>query len=200
MLTLLLVYSFIFGMAAGVLNDINRIVRALLLGKRSGRFERLYEIKLFLVGRLSERKQSKLSQRALVVLTFLGDVALFVFIGCGIVILNYYLNKGQMRLYTITSVAAGFFLYYFTIGKVVMALAEVIVFFIRATLAIAIECLMTPIRAAARSFKKTFGALARKIGLLLAKRIMLRYNKREERRLIALSCTGFLKEEEENGG
>ena len=50
MLTLLLVYSFIFGMAAGVLNDINRIVRALLFTDRSGRFERLYEIKLFLVG------------------------------------------------------------------------------------------------------------------------------------------------------
>lgn len=200
MLTLLLIYSFLFGMAAGVLNDINRIARSLFCGERSGRFDKLYDVKLFLVGKLSERKQSKLSRRAIAVLTFFCDVLLFVFIGCGIVVLNYYLNKGQMRLYTITSVSAGFFIYYFTIGKVIMALCEVIVFCIRAAFAIALEFFMIPIRASARFFKKTFAALVRKIRLLLEKRIMLRYNKKEERRLIGLSHTGFLKEGEENGG
>ncbi len=183
-LALLLLYSFVFGMAAGVLNDINRVLRALLGDRRRGaRGERLYDKKLPLVGKLSQRKKS----RALPVLIFVGDVLLFVFIGCGIVVLNFYLNRGQLRLYSITVVGVGFLAYYFTLGKLVMLVSDYIVFFVRATLAITFHIVSAPFLALFRAVKKIFLRIFGKFRRLLEKRRLVRYNKREEKRMRLLA-------------
>ena len=176
MLFLLLVYSFVFGMAAGVFNDINRIIRALLGDcRRDAQSCKLYNTKVFLVGKMSDRRES----RILPVIIFFQDVMLFVFIGCGIVILNYYLNRGQMRIYTVTAVIGGFVLYYFTLGKLVTYLSNYIVFFARAFFAIAFKIAAFPFRAFLGVIKKIFLFALEKIKFLLEKRRLVRYNKRK---------------------
>ena len=129
MLTLLLVYSFLFGVFCGGVNDVFKITRALLGdGRELGGAGYLYNKEIFLVGKLPQNKKSPL----LPLLIFIEDFILVVFIGCGVVVLNYYLNRGQFRLYTIVAVLAGIAAYYFTVGRLVILLSEAIIFFIKA--------------------------------------------------------------------
>ncbi len=191
MLTLLLVYSFLFGAFAGALNDAGKIFRALLLeGTSTKRQQKLCDIKLVLIGRLPQKKESK----ALPVIIFLCDVLLFLCIGCGIAILNYYFNKGQMRLYTITAVAVGFLFYYFTIGKIISVFSDYLVFFLRAVTAISLKLFLTPFAIAFGCLKKIILLLVRKIVFALEKKAMIRYNEREVRHLRKLSERGFTQE------
>ena len=191
MLTLLLVYSFLFGAFAGALNDAGKIFRALLFGTGSAERQRkLCDIKLILVGKLPQKRESK----ALPIIVFICDVLLFLCVGCGIAILNYYFNKGQMRLYTITAVAVGFLFYYFTIGKIISFLSDYLVFFLRAVTAIALKLFLTPFAIAFGTLKKIFLLLVRKIVFALEKKSMIRYNEREVRHLGKLSERGFTQE------
>ncbi len=194
MLLLLLIYSFLFGMSAGVFNDVNRIVRAFFGVRYSGRsFERLYEMKLPFVGSLGVKSEAKKIRKGLLsVLIFFQDILLFAFLGCGTVILNYYLNRGQFRLYTIAAVAAGFALYYFTLGKLVIFLSEGIIFFVKASIRIIFYVISRPFALAARLFVRIFEAIRKKIASALAKKQMIRYNKRKQAEILESSRRGFL--------
>ena len=195
MLTLLLIYSFLFGMSAGVFNDISRIIRAfwgVRYSKKS--FERLYELKLPLVGRLgSGRAEGKWNKRFLGVIIFFQDILLFGYFACGVVVLNYYLNRGQLRLYTVAVAAAGFAVYYFTLGRLLMLLSEGVIFFIRAALNILLHIIFRPFVLLFRLIFKIFGRVSKKLRSAIEKKASLRYNKEKQRELTQLSLQGFLK-------
>ena len=196
MLTLLLVYSFLFGVFCGGVNDVFKITRALLGdGRELGGAGYLYNKEIFLVGKLSQNKKSPL----LPLLIFIEDFILVVFIGCGVVVLNYYLNRGQFRLYTLTAVAAGFALYYFTVGKLVALVFSRIVFLVRAALAILLKLCLYPIKLTFDVIKKIFTAAVKKIRFAIEKRRVMRYNKKEREALIEVSKSGFMIEAEKEG-
>ena len=201
MLMLLLIYSFLFGMSAGAFNDINRIVRALMGVKYSAKaFRRLYEIELPFVGKLSPSREKKRSRRVSeAAVIFLQDILLFAYMGCGTVILNFYLNRGQLRLYTIAAVAAGFALYYFTLGRLVILLSEGIIFFLRATLKISFFIFTRPAVWLCRAVGGIFRLAYKKIKSAIAKREIMRYNKIKREELLRLSAQGFEKFGEGNG-
>lgn len=194
MLTLLLIYSFLFGMSAGAFNDISRIVRAFLGVRYSGkRFDKLYAVKLPLVGRLEADREQKLrKRRALSVLIFFQDILLFIYLGCGTVILNYYLNRGQLRLYTVAAVAAGFALYYFTLGKIVMLLSEGIIFFIRAISLILFYIISRPFILIFGAVLRILRSVLKKLRSALEKKRAIRYNKEKQAEIVGLSYRGFL--------
>ena len=192
MLTLLLIYSFLFGIAAGALNDVNKLIRGLLGERRGELYSRLCEKKLVLVGSLLQRPQSKALKTAMPVIIFVQDVLLFVFIGFGIVVLNFYLNRGQMRLYTVTSVAAGFLAYCFTVGKLVSLVSDVLLFLVRAVFTIALRVISLPIVFIFSLVKKAALGAVKKIIFLLEKRSAMRYNKKRSERLLRLSACGFI--------
>ena len=194
MLFLLLVYSFLFGMAAGVFNDVNRITRA-ILGVRypSRSFERLYSLKLPFIGALGDkRSESKLKETLLSVVIFIQDILLFVFIGCGTAVLNYYLNRGQFRLYTIVAVAAGFAVYYFTLGKLVIFLSQGIVFLLRAVFNIGVYILSRPFVWVFLAVKKSVIYCYKKVSHAIAKKKIIGYNKKRRAELLALAQKGFI--------
>lgn len=201
MLTLLLIYSFLFGMSAGALNDVNRIIRALMGVRYSAKsFARLYAIKLPFVGTLERGGKKKRVKRGIeAALIFIQDILLFAYLGCGIVILNYYLNRGQFRLYTIASVAVGFALYYFTVGKLVIFLSEGIIFFVRAAVRIVLYLVSRPFIYLWRTVVKILRSLWKKIASGIAKKRIMRYNKAKRRELLELSRKGFQNGGEENG-
>lgn len=193
-LFLLLVYSFLFGISAGVFNDINRIVRALLGNRYSGKnIDRLYDISLPFIGKLSRSEaDKKLKRRLMSLLIFLQDIALFFYLGCGVVILNYYMNRGQFRLYTIAACLFGALLYYFTIGKLVIFLSEGVVFFIRAVFGILIYLISRPFVWMFCAVRKILLGVCKKIYEAIAKRSILRYNKKRVAELEKLSESGFI--------
>lgn len=193
MLMLLLIYSFFFGMSVGALNDINRIIRA-FLGVRYSKysFDKLYSKKLPFVKKPLERKEIGVAKRRILsFIIFIQDILLFVYFGCGIVVVNYYFNRGQFRLYTIAAALAGGALYYFTLGKIVMAISEAIIFFIRGAFKVVFFIIFYPI---SLIFKKIFGAIKKmciKIKTSLAKKRDIRYNESRQNELAALARRGF---------
>ena len=194
MLFLLLIYSFLFGVSAGVFNDINRIIRALLGNRyKSKRINRLYEIKLPFVGRISAvGENNKILSKFLSVIIFVQDIALFFYMGCGVVILNYYMNRGQFRLYTIAATAIGFAIYYFTVGRLVMFLSGGVVFIIRAAVSIALYLISRPFVWLFCAIKKILLGVCKKISEAIAKRRNLRYNKKRIAELEKMSECGFV--------
>ena len=196
MLFLLLVYSFVFGMSAGVLDNAHKIIRAAFGVKYSvHRFDRLYSINLPFVGNIeSGRRSGKIRDKVIFVIIFFQDILLFAYLGCGTVILNYYLNRGQFRLYTIAAVALGFAVYYFTLGKLVTLLTEGILFFIKATLKITFYLVSRPFVVIWGFIVRCVKKLIKNIGIALAKRKIIRYNKDRREELLALSTHGFVDE------
>ena len=60
------------------------------------------------------------------ILVFFEDILFFLVAGCVISVLIYYTNDGIFRLMALFGVMCGFFAYYFTVGKIVIHLSDVI--------------------------------------------------------------------------
>ena len=179
MLALLLVYSLIFGISAGVLNDANRIIR----------------IALGMQGSKQKSKKRRLYSAVSIIFIGVQDVLLFAYMGVGVVILNYYLNRGIFRIYSIAAAAVGFALYYFTLGRVVMFFAERIVRALRFVISWILKIVTAPFRFVLRLLLRCVKKLFEKFCFALAKRKNMRYNKIKREELRALSKCGFAAEE-----
>ncbi len=178
MLSLLLLYSLAFGVSAGVLNDVNRMLRV-ALGMRDGKGDS--------ASRVRRRVRSILS----ILFIALQDILLFGYIGVGVAVLNYYLNRGIFRIYSIGATVLGFALYYFTVGRLVMRLAEAMIRILRALMVKIFKIVTFPIRFAFGLLTLPIKKLCEKIRFALAKRRIMRYNKIKREELIALAARGF---------
>ena len=98
-LSLLLMFSFLYGICIGIVNDINRIVRV-FFGVRYTKinFNKLYE---FYKIAKKENSDNSISSKAtniyLNILIFIQDIFLTLFAASGIILLNYYFNDGRFR-------------------------------------------------------------------------------------------------------
>lgn len=180
MLLRLLIYSFLFGISAGAFNDLNRILRIFLKTKRTNKgLDRLYDTKLSLLKNLIGIRLIRRCAKILFsVLIFIQDIALFLYLGCGVVILNYYMNRGQFRLYTIAAALVGFVIYYFTIGRLMMVLAKGIAYVIRFVMTLLIYLISRPFVWGFAVGKKILFIPCKKIFTAIAKRRKLSYNKK----------------------
>lgn len=124
-MALLLFYSFLLGVGVGAFYDVNRIIRVIAgirYSTREGGW--MTELRLpFLKIRIGEKSKCTGSflQKAIV---FFGDFASVVCAGAGIILLNYSYNSGKFRFFTVLGLLAGFFIYYFSLGKLVMLVSE----------------------------------------------------------------------------
>lgn len=193
MLMLLLIYSFFFGITAGVLNDVNRIIRV-LFGVRYSKhsLDTLYSKNIPFLGEpLGRITLTRKNERVLSVIIFFQDILLFVYLGCGIVVLNYYLNRGQLRLYTVAAAVVGFAVYYFTLGRIVAYAFETVIFFIRAAFKIIFFVLFHPFLVILKKILKSIKKIYKKIKTSLAKKRNIRYNENRQKELMALARRGF---------
>lgn len=182
MLSLLLVYSFIFGISAGVLNDLNRILR-IALGMRNVKQDR------------NKSGARRLCSAMSIVLIAIQDIVLFAYLGVGVAVLNYYLNRGIFRIYSIAATAVGFVLYYFTLGRAVLFFAERIIRALRFVIGWILRIVFAPFRFVCRLLLRAAKKLFEKFRFALAKRKIMRYNKIKREELRALSRCGFATDE-----
>ena len=122
----MLLYSVVCGLAAGALFDCFRIVRTLVGACDGRRARRLRAARLPFIGRsvgdiVTGRRLGNVLQKAIL---FFGDFATLVCATVGIIVLNYAYNDGKFRSFTVIGAVAGYVTYYFTLGRVVRALAE----------------------------------------------------------------------------
>lgn len=191
----MMIASLAFGMCAGVLNDVNRIVKVFFGSEhyRKKNFEKLYSIKLPILGRSIDTPQkSRITEGILPVLAFFQDITFFCFSGIGVAIINYYFNNGRARIYTPIAVITGFIIYYFTVGRVVIFFSEIPVFVIKALILIVFELFYKP----TRLFVGFFGLFAKKIYKNLHKTIAKKqkkvYNKSKKNFVKNRATLGFV--------
>lgn len=145
-LTLLLSWSVAFGLVLGVLNDLNRIIRAFWGVKYSKKhLDKMYSLKLPIYNKAIGCRNDSTKSISLQVMMFFQDILFFIAAGVGIIVLNYEFNNGSFRFFTVFAVILGFLIYYFTLGKLVMIASEVIVFLIKASFLIVFSIICKPI-------------------------------------------------------
>ena len=105
---------------------------------------------------------------------FLGDVLFGVVCGVALIILLYYANDGQFRFLAVFGMACGFFVYYHTLGRLVMLFSEAIVLAIRRLVRWTVQLVLVPLRAIARLLYRAVGQRI----VLLVKRIRYKRNVR----------------------
>lgn len=194
LLSLLLINSFFLGIGLGVLNDVNRIVRVFFgVSYSSKSIRSLYTRNLPIVHRpLVRTEHGKIKNGMLAVLIFFQDLLLFAVGGVGLVLLQYEYNSGRFRFFCIPAILIGFLLYYFTLGKIVMLLSEVIVQGIRAFAWIVGWCILTPFVKIGRIFSKILIKFAKNIQILIAKRAKMLYNRDKKKEWLCTAEKGFL--------
>ena len=190
----LLVCSFFFGTAVGVLNDVFRLSRVLLGVRYSKRrWEGLYRMPLpFLKRPLRSSADSPTARKLLPVLIFFQDVLLFVFAAVGTVVLNYYFNHGRFRIFTVLAVLVGFLIYYFTVGRLVMLLSEPLAFFVRACVRLTVFLAFRPFAIFFDFFRKNVKKIKENIKKTIANRRKKVYNIGKRKEMMRQATQGFL--------
>ena len=194
----LLVSAFLWGGVVGIFNDLNRISRALLFTDAiTDKGQRYYGIELPIIKsslksklKLDAKKRNNLLYNGLLALQ---DFVLVLVYFMGLVFLNYELNKGDFRTFTVVFSLIGAVLYYFTVGKLVFNLSELICFVIRAMAVIGFYVFFTPIMYILTKMRRFFENIYIFFQNAIAKNIKKRYNKYKEKNLIRKSIHAFLK-------
>lgn len=192
----LLFYSFVWGIMIGVLNDINRILRTLIYNENiSPRMQKYYDIKLPLVNftlrdRLSSKKKIKPTYALLLFVQDLGIVLVYVI---GLLFLNYSLNKGNFRFFTVITSVIGILLYYLTAGKLIFSLSEFICFAIKVAVTFILSVIFSPFVYILTKIQKNFEKIYIFFQKSIAKYIKKSYNNYKEKELLRWAENAFLR-------
>ncbi len=126
-LAVMLLYSFLFGIAVGILYDVNRIVRVLFGVRYTNKaYSRLYSLKLPVSKKNVLIGSSKGFWQSLVI--NLGDALCVLVATVGAILINYGYNSGRFRFFTVAALIVGFVIYRFSIGRMLILVAEPLAF------------------------------------------------------------------------
>ena len=186
--------ALVFGICGGILNDINRLVRAVMGEKYNNSLsQRLYEIRLPFIGRSLKKPEAGKTKRIILSITvFIQDVLLFSFLGTGVAILNYFFNNGRARAYTPIAVAVGAIFYYLTVGKAVRIILEPTSFFIKAVFFIIFELFHYPIGIFLKNFRTFVKKLYLNLNKTIAKKQKMVYNIRKKKIVMQDASSGYI--------
>jgi len=196
LLLLLLLYSFVFGGALGLIYDGFGIVRSLFCSDEiPKRIQKLYMKSLPLLHRpiQAPRKVGKVLHG---VIGFLLDILFFVIAAWGLLVLHYSLNKGSIRLFTLPVTALGFLLYRVTVGRLIRSVSALAIYGLRAVLTMGAFLLCLPVRWTAKLLKKLWHKILKKVWKALAKHAVARYNINKRKEMCAMAAQGFLEDVE----
>lgn len=140
-------YSVIMGVFFGIIYDFVKITRVLQgISAYSGISHKIHGMKLPLIRhRFSDPKKKKNSARAIIIL-FLGDIIFSLLCAAAYSLFLFHAIRGQVRWYFIVATAVGFFLYYFTVSKIVIKLIEALFWVVKIVIIYLWEAFLLPFR------------------------------------------------------
>ena len=192
LLARLLLYSFLFGVFLAILNGAARSATALIDGKslfKSSALERwlsgLYP------ARREEKRQPKIIRCVRYAYTFVVDLAIFILMGAGIILLCYYLNSGEFRGFCVLGVGLGFLLCRLTIGRMIALVFGELMILVRGIAFWSFKIILLPLTIFLKKCKKLLKILAIKISNALEKKEKVLYNDNELLYIYTLSEKGF---------
>lgn len=195
----MLLWGIVCGAGLGVVWDIFRITRV-LAGVRypSRRADVLYQKPLPLLRRPVSRPSADAGGRPWRILRhtviFLEDVLFGLLCGVVMTLLIYFTNDGIFRAMAPMGMLTGFFVYYMTVGRLVLSLSQGIVFALRAALCYAFALLLLPPRVALWIWRHTVGAFLRRRIEEIRHRRAERYHTEMLRELTRRAESGWLTE------
>ena len=189
LLGILFVWATVLGFALGGVYDVLRITRILCgfhyVKRFSGEEKQSVEAP---VPPTWQRRIFHIQQKLLI---FVGDVLFGVVCGMALVLLLYYANDGQFRFLAVFGMACGFFVYYHTLGRLVMLFSEAIVFAVRRLVRWIVRLVLLPLRAFSRLLYRMVG---RRLALLVKRiryRRSVRYTDQTVESYVRLASQGF---------
>lgn len=142
-----IVYALLCGLGCGVLYDLFRLTRVFLgITEYSQTGLRLYDRPFPLIGMLRRPRSGRIVRAAQFWTVFVGDVLYALIVGCLFSVFLYVAASGCFRWFYLFSIGVGFFAYYFTVGKLVMAVSDMLVCIFRICLRYVLFFLMVPLR------------------------------------------------------
>ncbi len=125
------------------------------------------------------------------ILLFAEDVLFAVVVSVTLLLLLYYTNDGQLRAPAVIGMACGFFVYYHTVGRLVIRCAALIVRALKAAVSAMLRLLWWPIRRLGRWLGRVMRALwCRTVGRLWARHCAAE-TERRIRALVESAAHGF---------
>lgn len=167
LLGLMFVFAVVVGVALGFVYDAFRLTRILLeeAGKKYAAARKRQNEKI---------SNGSFSKAICATVLFLEDVLFFVIVGVALVLVLYYANDGQFRGIAPLGMAAGFFVYYNTVGRILrrvsVYLARLILRAAAAVMKLVRRIIAVPIGLVMLLWKITLGGLIAKICRVYSKR------------------------------
>lgn len=132
LLAKMLFVAFLFGIQSGIVFDLCRALRCVILGEpRSKKIKKLFDIKRpFQDCTVGGKNKGFILKNVFI---FVSDFLWAIYSFCGVVLINYSYNNGGIRAFSVLGAVLGFALYYFTVSKIVIFLTEFLAFLVRFT-------------------------------------------------------------------
>ncbi len=189
-LALEFLYSIILGVFLGIIYDAIRLLRV-MRGTYKKSEIKTNEIPEFIQRYIRLPKKKLVKKKKGTFFVAVGDVLFFVFSACAFSIFAYHFNDGVIRGFALFGMIFGFFVYYFTVGKLVLFLSFQIVNFVKMVFSYAFFLLIFPFFYIFEKIYTVFCSLICKISLIIYKTYVIiyihRYSDRIHRRLVSFS-------------
>ena len=159
LLGMLFVWAAALGFALGGVYDVLRITRILCGIHYVKRFSKEEGPSADACARQASMpiRHLRASRIQRTIFIFVGDFLFGLVCGVSLIILLYYTNDGQFRALAVFGMACGFFVYYHTLGRLVMLFSEVIVLAVRRLVRWVLRILLLPFYWLARLLYRTIG-------------------------------------------
>lgn len=176
------------------------LAASLLLGIALGALYDLFRIRRLAFTRLAGMEHPAEWRKRLIaiadrLLLHTEDLLFGLTVGISTVLLYFALSMGQVRLMALLGEGIGFLLYRLTLGRLVMASADLILRLIASVIELIVRYLiLPPLRLLRRLANALIGKIARRIGRWREKRMRAaaqRETERYKRQLLAMAAVGF---------
>ena len=185
------VYALLCGVAMGILYDVLRLSRVMLgyryISSRSAIINNGF------TQRFRNKNSIDISQKALFrVILFFEDVFFVCIYAILFELLLFYGNSGEFRIVFLIAILLGFFVYYFSLGRITILFFEVWVIYLRSLIGYALYYVLLPIRFITRKMLDILKKIIAFLKMTLENILIKRYNKKERTLLLELSKKGMI--------
>ena len=177
LLAKMLLTAFLFGIQSGIAFDAGRCLRTFFFGEyKSKRLQRLYNLKLPISKRPLYREKNKISSVLSFIIILLCDFLWVIYSFVGLIKINYSYNNGGVRIFTVLGLATGFAVYYFTVSRLVIFIAESLSFLLRFVFLSLFDAVLMPFLKIYNNLVKKLKKSCEKIRLRIEKKRKKVYN------------------------
>jgi len=179
-----------------LLYDGFRIARIFLGEHFSGVASRFENVNLPLIGAPRKPRRRK---RLRAVFIFIGDFLFCMIASVTLILLFYQMNHGKLRFMTFVLAGAGFYLYRFTVGKLIMLCSETIAFVLQTGVRYVCFFVLFPWKWTVRKLLNLIKVIIKKRSDRKMKRARVRYTAQQMAQLESVTSSVLLGEEKKKG-